>query len=99
MQQVGPGVLPLSLPRRARRRPGQPAARSLVGRSHHDRRHALGPALDELLLAKAQELQAAGRRPFVWDRVTGRPIAAVSYALALAELLEQRFSPGIPTSI
>jgi 1-aminocyclopropane-1-carboxylate deaminase/D-cysteine desulfhydrase-like pyridoxal-dependent ACC family enzyme len=49
----------------------------------------LGPALDDLLLAKAEELRAAGRRPFVWDRVTGRPIAAVSYALALAELLEQ----------
>jgi L-cysteate sulfo-lyase len=49
----------------------------------------LGPDLDDLLLAKAQELRAAGRRPFVWDRVTGRPIAAVSYALALAELLEQ----------
>src|SRR5262245_41388145 len=49
----------------------------------------MGPVLDDLLLAKAQELRAAGRRPFVWDRVTGRPIAAVSYALALAELLEQ----------
>ena len=49
----------------------------------------LGPALDELLLAKAEELRAAGRRPFVWDRTSGRPIAAVSYALALAELLEQ----------
>src|SRR6516165_10626274 len=49
----------------------------------------MGPALDDLLLAKAKELRAAGRRPFVWDRVTGRPIAALSYALALAELLEQ----------
>src|SRR5262245_34121467 len=49
----------------------------------------LGPALDELLLARAKELRAAGRRPFVWDRVTGRPLAAVSYALALAEMLEQ----------
>jgi 1-aminocyclopropane-1-carboxylate deaminase/D-cysteine desulfhydrase-like pyridoxal-dependent ACC family enzyme len=49
----------------------------------------LGPALDELLLTRAGELRAAGRRPFVWDRVTGKPIAAVSYALALAELLEQ----------
>jgi 1-aminocyclopropane-1-carboxylate deaminase/D-cysteine desulfhydrase-like pyridoxal-dependent ACC family enzyme len=49
----------------------------------------MGPALDDLLFAKAQELRAAGRRPFVWDRMTGRPIAAVSYALALAELLEQ----------
>ncbi len=49
----------------------------------------MGPALDELLLDKAKELRAAGRRPFVWERVTGRPIAAVSYALALGEILEQ----------
>ena len=29
--------------------------------------------LDDLLLAKAAELKKAGRRPFVWDRITGRP--------------------------
>ena len=60
----------------------------------------MGPALDDLLLAKAQELRAAGRRPFVWDRMTGRPIAAVSYALALAELLEQAQALGMqPTYV
>lgn len=60
----------------------------------------MGPALDDLLLAKAEELRAAGRRPFVWDRVTGRPIAAVSYALALAEMLEQTRTLGIqPTHV
>jgi 1-aminocyclopropane-1-carboxylate deaminase/D-cysteine desulfhydrase-like pyridoxal-dependent ACC family enzyme len=60
----------------------------------------LGPDLDELLLARAEELRAAGRRPFVWDRVTGRPIAAVSYALALAEVLEQARALGVrPTQV
>jgi L-cysteate sulfo-lyase len=60
----------------------------------------MGPALDDLLLARAKELRAAGRRPFVWDRVTGRPIAAVSYALALAELLAQARALGIePTHV
>jgi 1-aminocyclopropane-1-carboxylate deaminase/D-cysteine desulfhydrase-like pyridoxal-dependent ACC family enzyme len=60
----------------------------------------LGPALDDLLLARAKELRSAGRRPFVWDRVTGRPIAAVSYALALAELLEQAQALGVqPTHV
>jgi L-cysteate sulfo-lyase len=60
----------------------------------------MGPALDDLLLAKAKELRATGRRPFVWDRVTGRPSAAVSYALALAEILEQARALGIePTHI
>src|SRR6516165_3874589 len=37
----------------------------------------LGPELDNLLLAKADELRRAGRRPYVWNRITGRPIAAV----------------------
>lgn len=49
----------------------------------------MGPELDNFLLAKAEEFRKAGRRPFVWDRVTGRPLAAVSYALCLAEVLEQ----------
>jgi 1-aminocyclopropane-1-carboxylate deaminase/D-cysteine desulfhydrase-like pyridoxal-dependent ACC family enzyme len=48
----------------------------------------IGPELDDLLLAKAEEFRAAGRRPYAWDRVHGRPIAAVSYALCLAEILD-----------
>ena len=60
----------------------------------------MGPELDDLLLAKAKELRAAGRRPFVWDRITGRPIAAVSYALCLAEMLDQARARGIePTHV
>jgi 1-aminocyclopropane-1-carboxylate deaminase/D-cysteine desulfhydrase-like pyridoxal-dependent ACC family enzyme len=60
----------------------------------------MGPELDDLLLAKAQELQAAGRRPFVWDRISGRPIAAVSYALCLAEILDQARALGVePTHV
>ena len=51
-------------------------------------------------LAKAAELRAQGRRPFVWDRITGRPIAAVSYALCLAEILEQMRALGVePTHV
>src|SRR5207244_1584768 len=60
----------------------------------------LGPGLDDLLLAKAEELRRAGRRPFVWDRITGRPLAAVSYALCLAEILEQMRGHGVePTHV
>jgi L-cysteate sulfo-lyase len=60
----------------------------------------MGPDLDDLLLAKAKELRAAGRKPFVWDRITGRPIAAISYALCLAEMLDQARSRGIePTHV
>lgn len=49
----------------------------------------MGPELDNLLLARAEELRAAGRRPFAWDRETGRPLAAISYVLCLAEILDQ----------
>jgi 1-aminocyclopropane-1-carboxylate deaminase/D-cysteine desulfhydrase-like pyridoxal-dependent ACC family enzyme len=49
---------------------------------------AMGPELDDFLLARAEEFRRAGRRPFVWDRVTGRPLAAVSYTLCLAEIVE-----------
>jgi 1-aminocyclopropane-1-carboxylate deaminase/D-cysteine desulfhydrase-like pyridoxal-dependent ACC family enzyme len=61
----------------------------LMGAKVHIVDTPLGPDLDSLLLAKADELRRAGRRPFGWDRVTGRPIASVSYVLCLAEILEQ----------
>jgi L-cysteate sulfo-lyase len=66
----------------------------LMGAEVHIIDEPLGPALDDLLLAKAAELKKAGRRPFVWDRITGRPIAAISYALCLAEILEQARAGG-----
>src|SRR5262249_24143767 len=60
----------------------------------------MGPELEQLLLDRSEELRRAGRRPFVWDRVTGRPIAAVSYALCLAEILEQMRGQGLePTDV
>jgi 1-aminocyclopropane-1-carboxylate deaminase/D-cysteine desulfhydrase-like pyridoxal-dependent ACC family enzyme len=55
----------------------------------------MGPELDEFLLARAEEHRRAGRRPFVWDRVAGRPLAAVSYALCLAEIVEDMRALGV----
>jgi 1-aminocyclopropane-1-carboxylate deaminase/D-cysteine desulfhydrase-like pyridoxal-dependent ACC family enzyme len=49
---------------------------------------AMGPELDDYLLARAEEFRRAGRTPYVWDRVRGRPLAAVSYALCLAEIVD-----------
>lgn len=49
----------------------------------------LGPELDDIITKRAEELRAAGRRPYAWDRVHGRPLAAVSYALCLAEIIDQ----------
>ncbi len=59
----------------------------------------MGPAMDDLLLAKAEELRRAGRRPYVWDRVKGRPIAAVSYALCMAEMVDDARRLGIELAV
>ena len=49
----------------------------------------IGLALEELLRAKADEARREGRRPYVWDRPHVQPIAAASYLLCLAEIIEQ----------
>jgi 1-aminocyclopropane-1-carboxylate deaminase/D-cysteine desulfhydrase-like pyridoxal-dependent ACC family enzyme len=49
----------------------------------------IGPQLEELLHAKAEEFRKAGRRPYAWDSARVRPIAAVSYALCLAEIVDE----------
>jgi len=50
---------------------------------------AIGPELDELMLARARQFREAGRNPYVWERDHVRPLAAISYALCLAEIIEQ----------
>jgi 1-aminocyclopropane-1-carboxylate deaminase/D-cysteine desulfhydrase-like pyridoxal-dependent ACC family enzyme len=55
----------------------------------------LGPGLDALLLARAEAFRAAGRRPYAWDRVRGRPLAAVSYTLCMAEILDDLRALGL----
>ncbi len=67
----------------------------LMGAHVHVVDTPIGPELDDLLLARAEEFRRAGRRPFVWDRITGRPLAAVSYLLCLAEVLEQCRANGL----
>jgi 1-aminocyclopropane-1-carboxylate deaminase/D-cysteine desulfhydrase-like pyridoxal-dependent ACC family enzyme len=49
----------------------------------------LGPELERLLKERAEAFRAAGRKPYVWDRQRVTPIAAVSYALCMAEIVEQ----------
>ena len=55
----------------------------------------IGPELDELMLTEAAKLRAAGRRPYVWDRAHVKPLAAVSYALCLAEIMDQLREQGV----
>ena len=66
----------------------------LMGAKVHIVDTPIGPELDDLLLAKAEEMRRAGHRPFVWNRITGRPLAAVSYVVCLAEILEQARAQG-----
>lgn len=49
----------------------------------------LGPELDALLAEKAEAFRKAGRRPYVWDRKHCNALASISYALCLAEIVDQ----------
>lgn len=49
----------------------------------------IGPELNALLASKAEEFRRAGRTPYFWDPPRVVPLAAVSYALCMAELAEQ----------
>src|SRR5947209_776390 len=56
---------------------------------------AIGPELNALIAAKADELRQAGRKPYYWlpDRVV--PLSAASYALCVAEIAEQLADLGL----
>jgi 1-aminocyclopropane-1-carboxylate deaminase/D-cysteine desulfhydrase-like pyridoxal-dependent ACC family enzyme len=60
----------------------------------------MGEPILRLLQEKAEELRAAGRRPYVWDQEGGGPLAAASYLLCLVEVLEQVRQRGLePTAV
>lgn len=60
----------------------------------------LGPGLDTLLTKKAEEYRRAGRKVFAWDRDKGRPLAAISYLICLAEIVDQMRERNLePTAI
>lgn len=56
---------------------------------------AIGPELDALLTAKADELRQQGRKPYAWHRPRVVPLAAVSYILCVAEIAQQLDSMGL----
>jgi 1-aminocyclopropane-1-carboxylate deaminase/D-cysteine desulfhydrase-like pyridoxal-dependent ACC family enzyme len=49
----------------------------------------IGPELDAVLTARADELRKAGRKPYVWHRPRVVPLAAISYVLCVVEIVEQ----------
>jgi 1-aminocyclopropane-1-carboxylate deaminase/D-cysteine desulfhydrase-like pyridoxal-dependent ACC family enzyme len=56
---------------------------------------AIGPELDAHLAAKADEFRRAGRKPYVWHRPRVVPLAAVSYAVCVAEIAQQLDAAGL----
>jgi len=50
---------------------------------------AMGPELDALIAARADELQRAGRHPFSWRRDVVTPLAAIGYVPCVLEIVEQ----------
>ncbi len=60
----------------------------------------LGPELDRLLAEKAAALVKAGKRPYVWERKHCNALGSISYALCLAEIVEQLQAMELqPTSV
>ncbi len=59
---------------------------------------AIGPELNAVLAARADELRKAGRRPYVWHPPRVVPLAAASYTLCLAEVAEQLTAAGVETA-
>jgi 1-aminocyclopropane-1-carboxylate deaminase/D-cysteine desulfhydrase-like pyridoxal-dependent ACC family enzyme len=60
----------------------------------------LGPSLDEKIAAAAGRYRERGHRVYFWDRHTVKPLAAISYAVCLAEIFEQSIELGIrPTAV
>lgn len=58
----------------------------------------IGPELNAVLAAKAEEFRRAGRKPYYWlpERVV--PRAAASYAVCVAEIAEQLTGQGLSPS-
>jgi 1-aminocyclopropane-1-carboxylate deaminase/D-cysteine desulfhydrase-like pyridoxal-dependent ACC family enzyme len=67
----------------------------LVGASVEFTDAKIGPELNALLAQKAEEFRRAGRKPYFWDPPRVVPLAAVSYALCMAELAEQLAALGV----
>jgi 1-aminocyclopropane-1-carboxylate deaminase/D-cysteine desulfhydrase-like pyridoxal-dependent ACC family enzyme len=54
----------------------------------------IGVDLDARIAREAQRHSAAGRKVYSWDRHKIKPLAAVSYALCVAEIAEQSAAQG-----
>lgn len=55
---------------------------------------AIGPALDARIAEVAEKYRRQGRKVYSWDRHRVKPLAAVSYGLCVAEIVEQTTEAG-----
>ena len=56
----------------------------------------IGPELNALLASKAEEFRREGRKPYFWNPPRVVPLAAVSYAICMAEIAEQLTALNVP---
>ncbi len=49
----------------------------------------VGPEVDEHIMRRTREYEAAGRKVYAWDRKTVKPLAAIGYVTAMIEIAEQ----------
>jgi len=49
----------------------------------------IGPELDDIIEARANELRERGRHPYFWNRHSVKEIAAIGYVPCLVEIVEQ----------
>jgi len=60
----------------------------------------IGPDLDRKIAAQADHYASLGRRPYKWDTKVVKPLAAISYADCLAEILDQAHaSDWVPSAV
>lgn len=66
----------------------------IVGASIEIVDEAIGPALDRKIAEVAERFRSQGRKVYLWDRPVVLPLAALSYALCMAEIAEQTAAAG-----
>jgi L-cysteate sulfo-lyase len=66
----------------------------IVGASIQIVEESIGPALDRKIAEVAERFRTQGRKVYLWDRPTVLPLAALSYAICFAEIVEQSTASG-----
>lgn len=66
----------------------------IVGASIEIVEESVGPALDQKIAEVAERFRQRGRNVYVWDRPVVLPLAALSYAICMAEIVEQSAAIG-----